>query len=138
MVIYRIHTVEWFVKNYLMSITHLTQRQEEALRRYEEKYEQIKTELDDLGFVLQGSVSERWMKCGNSACRCHEDPQARHGPYYQLSWKTGGRTFSVYLTKEQAVLCKKWVKNNHRLLKTIKRLRDISLHAARLHKIALK
>ena len=121
-----------------MSTTRFTRRQEEALRRYEEKYEQLKTELDDLGFVLQGSVNERWMKCGNSACRCHEDLEARHGPYYQLSWKTSGRTVSVYLTKEQAALCKKWVNNNHSLLKTIKRLRDISMRVARLYKIALK
>jgi len=138
MVTYRIHTVDYIVKDFLMMSITLTRRQEDALRRYEEKYEQLKTELDDLGFVLQGSVNERWMKCGNPSCRCHEDLEARHGPYYQLSWKTSGRTVSVYLTKEQAALCKKWVRNNHRLLKTIKRLRDISMRVARLHKIALK
>jgi len=121
-----------------MPSNRFTRRQEESLRRYEQKYEQIKAELSDLGFILQGSVTERWMECGKPACRCHEDPEARHGPYFQWSWKSRGRTYSVYLTKEQASLCKQWVKNNRNMDKIIKRLRKLSLRAARLHKIAPK
>lgn len=116
----------------------LTRRQEEALRRCQKKFEQIKSEIDELGFVVQGSVTERWMSCGKPACRCNEDPEARHGPYYQWSWKSGGRTSSVNLTREQAVLCKQWVNNNRRLNNIIKRLRKLSLRVARMYKIAQK
>lgn len=118
-----------------MSHEQLTRRQAEALRRQEENFKQAKAEINDLGFVLQGSVVERWMECGKPACRCHEDPEARHGPYYQWSWKDGGKTRAVYLTKEQAALCKKWSMNNRRLNKTISRLRSISLRAARSYEI---
>ncbi len=121
-----------------MSHGKLTRRQEEALRGQEEKYKKAKAEIDDLGFVLQGSVVERWMECGKAACRCHEDPEARHGPYYQWTWKAGGKTRAVYLTKEQAALCKRWSQNNRRLNQIVSRLRSISLQAARSYEIRTK
>ena len=114
----------------------LTQRQEEALRRLQEKLGEIKSEIEEIGFIVQGSVTERWKKCGKPACRCHKDPDEWHGPYYQWSWKTSGRTSSVSLTQEQAKLCRQWVKNNRRLDRIIKRMRKLSLRAARLYDIA--
>ncbi len=121
-----------------MSDIQLTQRQEEALVRLQEKLGEIKSEVEEIEFVLQGSVTERWKKCGKSACRCHNDPDEWHGPYHQLSWKTGGRTSSVSLSPEQAALCRHWVKNNRRLERIIKRLRSLSLRAARLYGIREK
>ncbi len=116
----------------------LTRRQEEALKRQEEQFKKAKAEIDDIGFVLQGSVVERRMECGKPACRCHEDPGSRHGPYYQWTWKVDGKTRAMYLTKEQAALCKKWSMNNRRLNKIIRRLRDISLRAARSYETRKK
>jgi hypothetical protein len=52
--------------------------------------------------MRRGSVSERSMKCGRKECRCQQDPQARHGPYYSLTRAEGGKTKSRYLTAEQA------------------------------------
>ncbi len=121
-----------------MPAIHLTRRKEEALRRIQEKYEQIKSELDDIGFVVQGSVTERWKKCGKPACRCYNDPDEWHGPYYQWSWKIDGKTFSVSLTKEQATLCRQWGKNNKKIETIIKRLRKLSLRATRIYDIAKK
>ena len=40
--------------------------------------------------------------CGKSICRCREDPDARHGPYYQWSGKRKGKTVSAYLSDAQA------------------------------------
>lgn len=113
----------------------LTQRQEEALVRLHEKLGEIKSEAEEIGFVLQGSVTERWKKCGKSACRCHKDPDEWHGPYHQWSWKADGRTASVSLSPEQAALCRQWVQNNRRLERIIRRLRTLSLRAARLYDI---
>ncbi len=114
-----------------------TQRAEK-LHRYGEQYEDLKRELTSCGYILQGSVTEHWIQCGKPSCHCHTDRQARHGPYYQWSWKTRGRTASVYLDAEQAALCKEWIQNNRRLENTLKRMRILSLRAARLHEIARK
>ena len=59
--------------------------------------------------MRRGSVSERYMKCGQSECRCQEDLQARHGPYYSLTRAQGGQTRSRYLTSEQAALARRQV-----------------------------
>ena len=116
----------------------ITRRQEQTLRRLAQNYEELKTELADVGYVLQGSLSERWMECGKAACRCHAHAQARHGPYYQWSWKTRGRTYSTYLVKEKADLCQQWINNNRRLERIIKRLRALSVRVARVHDIDRK
>ncbi len=111
---------------------------EVALRRYAKQYAELKAQMRDLGYVLQGSVGERRMECGKPTCRCHADPSARHGPYYQWSWKTGGRTSSVYLDKEQATLCRKWIQENRRLERILSRMRAVSLRVVRLYDIPRK
>jgi len=57
--------------------------------------------------MRRGSVSERYMKCGQRACRCQEDLHARHGPYYSLTRAEGGKTRSRYLTSEQAAVARR-------------------------------
>ncbi len=59
--------------------------------------------------MRRGSVSERSMKCGRKQCRCHQDPQARHGPYYSLTRMEGGKTRSRYLSVQQAALAKQQI-----------------------------
>jgi len=59
--------------------------------------------------MRRGSVSERSMKCGRRQCRCQEDSQARHGPYYSLTRAEGGKTQSRYLSAEQAALAREQV-----------------------------
>ncbi len=62
----------------------------------------VATELAEPRPMRRGSVSERSMKCGRKECRCQQDPQARHGPYYSLTRAEEGKTKSRYLTAEQA------------------------------------
>lgn len=59
--------------------------------------------------MRRGSVSERFMKCGRKECRCHRDPQARHGPYYSLTRIEGGKTHSRYLSTEQAAVVREQI-----------------------------
>jgi len=60
--------------------------------------------------IRRGSVSERSMKCGRERCRCHQDAQARHGPYYSLTRIEGGKTHSRYLSAQQAALARQQIK----------------------------
>jgi len=113
----------------------LSPSKQQRLLRYQREYHQLKQELLNLGFVLQGSLTKRWMRCGKPTCRCQQDPQARHGPYYQWSWKNKGRTASVYLNPEQAELCKEWIANHRELERVTRRMRDLSLRMSRLYEI---
>lgn len=63
--------------------------------------------------MRRGSVSERSMKCGKSGCRCQEDPNARHGPYFTITRVEGGKTRSRYLDAERAALARQQVEAGH-------------------------
>ncbi len=69
----------------------------------------LSKELAEPRPMRRGSVSERFMKCGQKECRCQHDPQARHGPYYSLTRAEGGKTRSRYLNAEQAALAQQQV-----------------------------
>ena len=56
--------------------------------------------------MRRGSLSERYMKCGQISCRCQKDREARHGPYFSLTRGTKGTTRSRYLSEEQAMLAR--------------------------------
>ena len=118
--------------------TQATRRREQALRRCQQEYQEVKAQIDSLGYILQGSLRERWMTCGKQGCRCYEDPAARHGPYYQWSWAEERKTRSIYLAAERAQRCREWIQNHRALEKLLKRMRAISLRAARLHEIDRK
>ena len=59
--------------------------------------------------MRRGSVSERFMKCGHKECRCQDDPDARHGPYYSLTRVEGGKTRSRYLNAEQTAIARQQI-----------------------------
>jgi hypothetical protein len=46
-----------------------------------------------------GSVVKQYMFCGKASCACHQDPEKKHGPYYYLSYKVGGKSRFKYLGK---------------------------------------
>jgi len=46
-----------------------------------------------------GSVGKQYMFCGKATCVCHQDPRKKHGPYYYLSYKEGGKSRYKYLGK---------------------------------------
>ena len=46
-----------------------------------------------------GSVVKQYMFCGKPSCACHRDPTKKHGPYYYLSYKEGGKSRYKYLGK---------------------------------------
>lgn len=94
-------------------------------------YESAKAALADIGFTCEGSLVTRWRSCANPNCRC-ADPDQRHGPYYQLSWKQGGRTVSRLLRAEEAELYRAWIDNRRRLEAALDTMRDIS-HRAGAH-----
>ena len=86
-----------------MKNMELSPRRQEALARLTLEFAEARGDLTRLGFVLQGSLSERWMLCGKIDCAC-----------------------------------KRWIGNNREMEKIVKRLRRISLRAARLFQIPPK
>ena len=80
---------------------------------------ELAARLADPKPMRRGSVSERYMKCGQRACRCQENLHARHGPYYSLTRAEGGTTRSRYLTSEQAGLARRQAETGQQFRKHI-------------------
>ena len=71
---------------------------------YAKQYDALKAELQTLGFLCQGSLQTRRVACGKTTCRCHRDPDARHGPYHYWTRKARGKTVGMHLTEDEVVL----------------------------------
>ena len=98
-----------------------------AKSKAEIRYQELKQQLLDLGFVRPGSLVRRFMPCGKTGCRCMADPPQLHGPYYQWTYKVQGKTVTLRLTEAQARLCAEWT-NQHRVFKKlIRRMEALSL-----------
>lgn len=52
----------------------------------------IQRQISQLGDLRAGSVTTTGGRCGNSRCRCHEQDDPGHGPFYRLTRKIGGKT----------------------------------------------
>lgn len=103
-------------------------RSQAKLDRIRAGYETAKAKLAEIGFTCEGSLIERYTTCNHPNCRC-ADPQQRHGPYWQLSWKHAGKTVSRILPAEDAALYRQWIANRRRLQTALEEMRDLSRQA---------
>jgi hypothetical protein len=99
------------------------------LKQLSSDYEAAKARLAEIGFTCEGSLIERYTSCKNPNCRC-VNPEQRHGPYWQISWKEAGKTVSKMLPAEDAVLYQEWIANRRALEAILNEMRDISRTAA--------
>ena len=99
-------------------------RKQESTASMQRRYARLTARLSKLGFVLQGTISERTM--------VRADPQApgkekTYGPYYQWTFKRTGRTVTVNLTASQAKTYQRAIDNHRKMEKTLEEMRTLSL-----------
>jgi hypothetical protein len=82
--------------------------------------------LDQLEYFCKGTVLKRMMKCGKAQCACASDPDKRHGPYFELTYKANGKTVNVKLSSEAAPLYKAAALQYRRLKTLLSRLEKLS------------
>ena len=61
----------------------------------------IAKEIAAIGFVLPGTLSERYLTCTHAGCHCHGDPPQLHGPYWYWTRKVDAKTVSKMLSPDQ-------------------------------------
>ncbi len=83
--------------------------------------ESIRHKIAAMELVAQGTLSKRMKVCGRPNCRCAEDPQARHGPYYEWTRREKGRYVNTLITEEQAGELAAAIDNHKRVLELLKR-----------------
>jgi hypothetical protein len=91
---------------------------------------QVTEQIAALGPTLPGSLVTRTSRCGNRGCRCHTDPDHRHGPYWTWTRSVGGKTITRALTDEQAERYRPWFDNTRRLRDLVEQLKQLALEQA--------
>jgi len=79
-------------------------RQEPPRKTPAARIARIKDRIRALDVVSSGTLLRRTKVCGKPGCRCADDPDARHGPYYEWGRMKGGKLVHRTVTPEQAEL----------------------------------
>jgi hypothetical protein len=75
--------------------------------------------------ILRGSLVERYVTCGNPACKCARGE--RHGPMWYLTVTLGrGRTTGGIIPEEKAAEVRGWIENYHKLKEHIEKISEIN------------
>ncbi len=92
--------------------------------------DRIAAELAGLGPALPGTLIQRHVRCGRANCRCHADPPDLHGPYWQWTRKTAGKTITRLVPDDQLDNYRQWLDNHRRLRALVTELEDLTLAIA--------
>ena len=74
---------------------------------------------------LEGSLFVRYGQCGKAECACHAEGR-RHGPYYVLSTRSGGRGSFSYLDAPTAQLARQRVARYRAFRAGLKELQQVN------------
>ncbi len=75
--------------------------------------------------TLRGSLVERYLTCGNPACRCARGQ--RHGPVWYLTVTLGpGRTTGGIVAAEQLEQVRRWIDNYHQVKERLEEISSIN------------
>jgi hypothetical protein len=66
------------------------------------------------------------MKCGQPRCPCHTDPNKRHGPYWEWTYKAAAKTVNVRLSPAAGPLYKAASQQYRKLKSLLNRLEKLS------------
>lgn len=97
-----------------------------ALAKHAQRFHELKRGLDQLEYFCKGTVLKRMIKCGKAYCACRSDPDKRHGPYFELTYKVAGKTVNVRLSPQAAPLYRAASAQFRKLKTTLQRLEKIS------------
>ena len=97
-----------------------------TIAKHAQRFQELKRGLDQLEYFCKGTVLKRMTKCGKAYCACRSDPDKRHGPYFELTYKIKGKTVNVRLSPETAPLYKAASAQFRKLKTTLQRLEKIS------------
>jgi hypothetical protein len=92
----------------------------------EQRFAELRQELQKLEYFCKGTVLARRMKCGQPGCRCHADPSKRHGPYWEWTYKAKTKTVNVRLSPSAGPLYKTASQQYRRLKSLLDRLEKVS------------
>jgi len=99
-------------------------RDDEKIRRWELRFEAVKSKVADLGLLLTGTITPRMDRRPDPR---HPRCMIERGPYYQWTFKEKGKTRTVNLSAQQAKVFGRAIRNQRKLEEIMLEMRDLSL-----------
>jgi hypothetical protein len=107
---------------YMKASRGLGRLPELALR---ERRKGLAQQLPPVTEILRGSLVERYVTCGNPACKCAKGQ--RHGPIWYLTVTLGpGRTTGGIVAPEKVAEVRAWIENYRQLKDRLEQISDIN------------
>jgi len=102
--------------------TELTRISELALRQ---RRQGLATQLPPVTETLRGSLVERYVTCGNPACKCAKGE--RHGPVWYLTVTLGpGKTTGGIVASDKVEQVRGWVQNYQKVKEHLEKISEIN------------
>ena len=98
----------------------MAQRPETIIKHALQRIARIRESLGEIDYLCSGSLLVRTKICGKPGCRCAQDPQARHGPYYEWGHMKGGRLVHRTVSTQQAAILRLAIENYRKVKKLLR------------------
>ena len=95
----------------------MARRPETIIKKARERIARIREALSEIDCLCSGTLLKRTKVCGKPGCRCAQDPNARHGPYYEWGHMRGGKLVHRVLSPEQAAILELAITNQRKAKK---------------------
>lgn len=92
-----------------------------------QKKQKIKNKINDLEWILVGTLLKSYKRCGKDNCKCMKNKNCWHGPYYIWTRKENRKTVTKTLTKEQAQYVLNAFKNMKKLNRLLEKWKKMSI-----------
>ena len=96
----------------------MTDEVKPSTKRIRARSQELRQKIGRMDFVASGTLHVRTKVCGKKNCKCATNPEERHGPYHEWSWRKDGKLRHKIVTPEQAQLLKQAI-SNHREIQTL-------------------
>lgn len=101
----------------------------DEIMAWQQRFEQLRQELSSIGYLLQGTITERIIEKTVSTGSLRMT--RLRGPYYQWTWKKkdgkGAKTVTVNLSAQQRDVFQQAIDNNQRIMDILQEMRDLSV-----------
>jgi hypothetical protein len=100
-----------------------------------ERRKGLAQQLPPVTEILRGSLLERYVTCGNPACKCVTKGE-RHGPSWYLTVTLGpGRTTGGIVPEEKVGQVRGWIDNYHKVKDHLEKISDINRELLRRDRV---
>jgi hypothetical protein len=98
----------------------MSRQREHILQQARKRIAGIRAALNAMDYFCSGTLLRRMKVCGKPNCRCAQDPNARHGPYYEWGHMKGGKLVHRVVSPEQAALLRLAIANYRKAKKLMR------------------